>query len=274
LKINIGKNTTLVDQLGWATFVKARRGKTIDALYYFARWTNVVLLQAFFNNGTLNGTNTNNATSSKTKIGVVTAKTTYDDDGWILDMLRNANGTPEMRTQMMHKFIAHRRAERGLEGASAIESGKPVVQSTSATTTTTRLYTGGTGDLTRDYIFFIANTSTRLVGDVALLNCRDPFSHFLQSNKHARDYLSQAITINNLKDVIEGIFRLFDTIQWWLPMYLGCAVTYKNMEIKILETFTDQTETYWKPIVNFWANIHFIILDFFTLYSDNYFKDW
>lgn len=48
LKVNIGRNATFVDELGWGIFVKERLNKPLEALYYAARWTNVVFLRAFF----------------------------------------------------------------------------------------------------------------------------------------------------------------------------------------------------------------------------------
>ena len=90
IKINLGKNTTLVDHLGWATFVKARLDKTVDALYYAARWANIVVLQAFFNNEA--------APVKTTKVAAPTDPnfvSTYEEDGWIIDMLEKAEGTPE-----------------------------------------------------------------------------------------------------------------------------------------------------------------------------------
>lgn len=55
---------TLVDELGWGVYVKERLNKPVDAIYYFARWVNVVLLNAFFESTELKQNATAGAVSS------------------------------------------------------------------------------------------------------------------------------------------------------------------------------------------------------------------
>jgi hypothetical protein len=75
--------------------------------------------------------------------------------------------------------------------------------------------------------FFEFMRGTRIIDDYTIVRCQSPVNHFFMSNAVAREFLVTQIQANSLPGVIEGVLRILDTTQWWLTMYLGCAISWK-----------------------------------------------
>uniref|UniRef100_A0A7S3CTW0 Uncharacterized protein n=1 Tax=Strombidium rassoulzadegani TaxID=1082188 RepID=A0A7S3CTW0_9SPIT len=113
----------------------------------------------------------------------------------------------------------------------------------------------------------------RMVSDTRLEMCEQPISQYLESNQAAYEYLELGVLTDDGEIITEGAFRLADTLQWWLPIYISCELSsrYLYQSLSVLE---DKFNNLWKLPLNLVENLFFVLSDSTVFLSDYFYKDY
>lgn len=77
-----------------------------------------------------------------------------------------------------------------------------------------------------------------------------------------------------MDQLIEGIFRFWDAMQWSLPILLGCDLSNKFVAMGLEKYVYAKYENVGLVFWNFLINFHYMLLDWFVLMADFFFDDY
>ena len=64
--------------------------------------------------------------------------------------------------------------------------------------------------------------------------CDEPVQKYLESSEAAYDYLEVAMLAQDPSSIIEGVFRIADTLMWYTPIFLTCELSVRYIMITLL----------------------------------------
>ena len=136
-----------------------------------------------------------------------------------------------------------------------------------------RHYTVNRLDTMLEYIYEILRGS-RLATTSQLDVCENAFSSFFESWDKANQYLSLALEMDSIQDIIEGILRHFDALTWVFPMLIGCDLSSRYVKLNWIETVIPNAGNLPGIIARGVRNSTFLTWDIFVFITDIFFSDY
>ena len=103
--------------------------------------------------------------------------------------------------------------------------------------------------------------------------CEIPTSSLLESLQAASDYANVGVDQNDGGIVIEGVFRVLDTLQWSTPIMLGCDLTSRYIMLTLLSEVLNNFSNPINLFLNVIKNNFNIATDAIVIMADAYFND-
>ena len=123
-----------------------------------------------------------------------------------------------------------------------------------------------------EYIYEFLRGS-RLVTTSELDVCEDAISGLFESQAAAYKFIGVAVTENNFDNMIEGLFRVADSLQWVLPILLGCDLTSRFLYIGVNTHLVPKYFDLGQVFTNLWQNLNYVLMDWFVFMTDSFFDD-
>lgn len=114
---------------------------------------------------------------------------------------------------------------------------------------------------------------SRLATTNQLEICEIPVSSFLESIQAAIDYANLGIAQDDGSMVIEGVFRVADTLSWSTPIMLGCDLSIRYILLTVMHEVVRNFKNPFNIILNFIKNNFNIVTDSIVIMADTYFDD-
>ena len=114
---------------------------------------------------------------------------------------------------------------------------------------------------------------SRLATTNQLQVCEIPVSSFLEALQAATDYANIGIQQDDGSIVVEGVFRVADTLQWATPIFLGCDLTNRYIFLTLMSEVVNNFSNPWAIFLNIIKNNFNIVTDSIVIMADTYFDD-
>ena len=89
----------------------------------------------------------------------------------------------------------------------------------------------------------------------------------------AREYLDLAILAEDDKSVVEGIFRIADTLMWYTPIFLGCELAGRFIGLTLFNDVLTNLQNPYTFGLNLLRNQFNIITDIMVLIANLFYDD-
>ena len=73
--------------------------------------------------------------------------------------------------------------------------------------------------------------------------------------------------------ITEGVFRIADTLQWGVPVFLTCELTSRFIGLSIMDEVLFNFQNPYRILLNLVKNEFNLLSDFLVLISDVFYKD-
>lgn len=73
--------------------------------------------------------------------------------------------------------------------------------------------------------------------------------------------------------VVEGVFRVADTLQWSTPIMLGCDLSTRYIFLTLMSEVVNNFSSPWRLFLNVIKNNFNIVTDSIVIMADAYFDD-
>ena len=114
---------------------------------------------------------------------------------------------------------------------------------------------------------------SRLATTNQLEICNYPVQKYLDSTQAASEYLELATLVEEPNDIIEGVFRIADTLMWWTPMFLTCELSARYIVLTLMQEVRSNLLAPWNILLNLIKNNFSVASDTMVLIANFFYND-
>lgn len=115
---------------------------------------------------------------------------------------------------------------------------------------------------------------SRLATKNQLELCEGPINSYWLATQAAIDYTQLALYAENTPAITEGVFRVADTLMWYVSIFMACELTQRYITMTLVEDVLPNVLAPWNIWLNLAKNQFNIISDIFVILADIHYQDY